>query len=68
MGIHDVATVFEGFGWEVVQIDGNDYAQVQGAWHDAANKRVAVLAKTDKGCASCVPLRVILIGVDGCVG
>eukprot|EP00041_Stephanoeca_diplocostata_P021222 m.489574 g.489574 ORF g.489574 m.489574 type:complete len:324 (+) comp21769_c0_seq9:734-1705(+) len=49
IGIHDMGSVFRGFGWEVVDIDGNDYDQVQTAWHNAAGKRVAVLARTDKG-------------------
>ena len=40
---------FESFGWEVTEIDGHDYAQIEESLKKETNKPHCVLAKTVKG-------------------
>ena len=49
-----LAAVFEAFGWQVVSIDGHDFAAITAACRDAASagstgRPTAILAKTVKG-------------------
>jgi transketolase len=55
MGHVDLGSVFEGFGWNVIQIDGHDFEQILGAYAEAerfrgsSGKPTAILAQTQKG-------------------
>ncbi|HEX3679871.1 MAG TPA: transketolase [Galbitalea sp.] len=55
MGHVDLGAVFEGFGWNVIQIDGHDFEQILGAYAEAemfrgsSGKPTAILARTQKG-------------------
>ncbi len=50
MPIYDIVQVFQGFGFHVVEIDGNDIAQLEGAFAvRCLGKPIAIVAHTIKG-------------------
>lgn len=55
MGHVDLATVFTGFGWEAIVVDGHDYEQIFAAFdavaqrHGRSAKPTVIIAHTSKG-------------------
>ena len=51
MPIHSFKTVFEGFGWDALEADGNDVASLQSAFASVSRngKPTVILAQTAKG-------------------
>jgi transketolase len=50
-GVQPIAAKFKAFGWNIIEIDGNDMKQVVDALDEAANKKgkpTAIIAKTIK--------------------